>query len=233
MKILRKMLLTLKSGIMWKLCLLSGFLLLFIPFITASGQSENIIASPHYLLPEFTKGTVMLKSGVPRELKMNYNSITEEMIFEYPGKYLALTNLETIDTVYILNRKFVPLEEKFYEILVNRQIPLLAQYTCSLVAPGKPTGYGGTSETTAVTSVSQLYSKGRAYEMKLPDDYKVIPSTSFFLVKNGALNRISNIRQVIKIFPDKEAEIKEFAKKHKSDFEKPTDMVDLITFCNK
>jgi len=210
----------------------TGSIILFFSIYSVSGQKGNVV-SPHYLLPEFTKGTVLLKAGTPRELKMNYNMITEEMIFEYPGKYLALTNIETIDTVFILGRKFIPSGKIFHELLVNSRVPLFAKYTCTVTPPGKPSGYGGTSQTAAITIVDQLFSDGRAYEMELPADYAVVPNTEYLLFKDGNFIRIYNIKQVIKAFPEKGSQIEEYNKKRKTDFKKQDDVISLIAFCNK
>jgi hypothetical protein len=44
---------------------------------------------------------------------LNYNSLTEEMIFENNGKKLAIGKgeLELVDTVFIKDRKFVILNQ--------------------------------------------------------------------------------------------------------------------------
>jgi hypothetical protein len=212
----------------------AGLIILLFSIYSVSGQ-KGYVVSPHYLLPEFTKGKVLLKSGTPRELKMNYNIITEEMIFEYPGKYLALTNIETIDTVYILDRKFIPSGKIFQELLVNGRVPLFAKYTCIVTPPGKPSGYGSTSQTSSITVVDQLFTKGKgiAYELKLPDDYVITPITEFLLQKGSELVKIYNIKQVIKVFPEKGSQIKEYSKNNKTDFKKQNDVISLIAFCNK
>ena len=210
----------------------AGSIILLFSIYSVSGQKVTVV-SPHYLLPEFTKGKVLLKAGTPRELKMNYNIITEEMIFEYPGKYLALTNIETIDTVIIQGRKFIPSGKIFLELLVNSRVPLFAKYTCSITPPGKPSGYGGTSQTSSITVIDQLFSKGRAYEMELPADYVVVPNTEYLLFKGGSFIRIYNIKQVIKAFPEKGPQIKEYNKKNKTDFKKQDNVISLIAFCNK
>lgn len=209
----------------------TGSMILLFSVCTVSGQNAAVV-SPHYLLPEFTKGKVLLKQGNPKELKMNYNIITEEMIFEYPGKYLALTNIETVDTVFIQGRKFIPSGKIFLELLLKSNVPLFAKYTCTVTPPGKPSGYGGTSQTSSITVIDQLFSKGRAYEMELPADYIVTPNTDYLLFKNGEFTRISNINQVIKTFPEKGSQIKEYNKNRKTDFKNQLDVISLIAFCN-
>jgi hypothetical protein len=221
-----------KSGILPGRSLLAAVFILISTFLNVSGQKVEVI-SPHYVLPEFTKGKVLLKSGVVRELKMNYNLITEEMIFEYPGKYLALTDIGTIDTVFILDRKFIPSGKIFHEVLLKTPAVLFARYACDIIPPGKEAGYGTTSQTTSIMSVDQLFSsRGRAYDLQLPDDYVITPRTEFLLQKDGELVRIYNIKQVIKAYPEKEALIKKYAKDTKIDFKNQEDVISIIKFCN-
>jgi hypothetical protein len=47
------------------------------------------------------------------------------MVFETKGKYLALVNVGVMDTVYIQNRKFIPVGKVSYEVTVNMKIRYL------------------------------------------------------------------------------------------------------------
>lgn len=220
---------TIRTG---ELNLIWTFIFLMIPLLPSNGQQKTIVA-PHYVFPEFITGSILLKSGSQNEIRLNYNSITEEMIFENQGKYLAITNLESIDTVFILDRKFIPVEKKFYEVLVNREIPLFVRYISNVIPPGKPTPYGGTSQSTSATVVNKLYLNGNTYDMVLPADYKVTTTEIFYLFINGQYNRINSMNQLIKVIPDKKSQIKEFVKENKTDFKKQEDLTTLIKYCNK
>ncbi|MGD0343322.1 MAG: hypothetical protein ABSA76_16605 [Bacteroidales bacterium] len=60
--------------------------------IASSQEQEKEIS--HYIFPSFTKGKILLKTGLTQEVMLNYNSITEEMVFEANGTRLALANPE-------------------------------------------------------------------------------------------------------------------------------------------
>jgi hypothetical protein len=214
----------------FNLKLFSSLFIVFVSVTSVIGQDKT---TTHYLFPEFYTGKVLMKTGNIEESRLNYNSLTEEMIFETKGKYLALTNIGLIDTVYIQNRKFIPVGKVFYEVPVNMKMPLLIKHTCRVIPPGNPTAYGGTSETTSVTVINILFQSGRAYNLKLPDDYKINAKTDFYLKSENNYIRINKVKQVIKCFPEKEREIKEFVKLHKTDFDNKEDLIDLIIFCNK
>ena len=206
--------------------------MLSISLQSAFGQTEksNTLA---YLFPEFSSGKILLKAGTSSVRMLNYYLLSEEMIFEYQGKYLAVANMEFVDTIYIQTRRFIPVGKLFYEIPVNMKVPLIIQHACRVIPPGSTGAYGGTSETSSTKEIGRLYGAGQSYEMKLPDDYKVIPTLQFFLLKEGSPVRVANIKQLIKCFPSRETEIRKFVKDHGTKFDKQQDLVDIVTFCNK
>jgi hypothetical protein len=208
-------------------------LLLGISVINVKSQYNQTIIS-HYLFTDFIQGQVKLKSGISQSSKLNYNSFTEEMVFERNGNKLALDNLETIDTVIIQDRKFIPVGNVFYEVLENSSMPLFIHHLCSVTSKGKPSGYGGYSETASIDAKAMIYSSsGQVYEMILPSEYNVNPYSEYLLTKDNKYYKISDINSVIKIYPERKAAIKEFVKTHKISFKKSEDLKQLLIFCNK
>ncbi len=181
-----------------------------------------------YIFNEFTAGEVKMKSGETSKQVLNYNILTSEMIFDNNGKYLAIASPENVDTVYINNRKFIPLNNKFYEVLINFKMPLLLEFTASIKDPGTTTGYGGTSNTTASTALQSLISTGGAYDLKLPDGFTVIPGYAYWIIKDGQLEKAGSIKQLIKTFPDKKEMINDFVKKNNTNFSKREDIIELV-----
>ena len=181
-----------------------------------------------YVFDEFSPGTVKLKSGESYKQRLNYNIVTNEMVFEDNGKFAAIANAESVDTIYIGDRKFVPLNKKFYEVLVNGPMPLLEQFTATVSEPGTSIGYGSTTNTGAASSYQSLIRDGVAYGLKLPDGYTVIPKNEFFILKDGNLERTGSQKQLAKIFPDKKDKIKDFVQKNHTNFSKREDITALV-----
>lgn len=182
----------------------------------------------HYVFDEFSPGTVKMKSGETSNQVLNYNILTNEMIFDNEGKYLAISQPENVDTVYINERRFIPLNNKFYELLVASGTPLLLEFTASVSEPGTSTGYGGTSNTTASTSFKSLVGVGGAYELKLPDGFKVIPGFAYWIMQDGKLERAGSEKQITKIFPYKKQVIHDFVKANNTNFSKREDIIKLV-----
>jgi hypothetical protein len=207
-------------------------LIFCLSIVSGISQDETIVTSP-YLFPEFSGGKIRFKNGTEKESKLNYNILTEEMVFDNNGTNLAFANPELIDTVYIKGKIFVYGEKMFYELIEKLPVSLLQRHFCTLIPPGKNAGYGGTSQTSAIQANASFYTSKGTYDLKLPDDYKIQPDFEYIFLKDGTIYRANNLSQVSKCFPEKKDAIKEFVKKNKTNFRKVADMRNLIQFCNK
>ena len=222
-------------------------------FISSNAQPKYHEIS-HYLFPEFTQGFVLMKAGEKNEYLLNYNSLTEEMIFENKGIKLAIAQKELarIDTVYIKDRKFIALNDQFVEILHHSNIiidrktielndqfvefsyhsnwDLYVEYKCKVKEPGKQTGYGGTTKTTAVKSYSSFYSEGMFYPLKLPDGYETEPYTYYWLKKNEELYQFKTMKELKKLYKEKEDLFKPYVKKHGVKYDNQESIILLVEY---
>jgi hypothetical protein len=200
--------------------------------VNLTAQQDSIRALSQFLFPESSKATVKLKNGAVQNTLMNYNTISEKMVFTQNGKPFDLINIETIDTVLLMNKKFIPYNGFFLEVISGSGIPLFFQHRGELIAPGKTAGYGTTSQTSSITSVSTFYNNSQAYNLELPSDYTVKKSIIKWIKVNGLMEDFTNERQFLKIFKMKEADLKKFIKENKINFNKENDLIRLITYCN-
>ena len=208
---------------------ISSLLIFFLLSISGFAQTK-IVEVSHYLFPQFTKGLVLMKSGIRNEASLNYNSITEEMIFDNRGTKLAMSQLNLVDTVFIQGRKFILFGGKFVELVYHSKYELYVQHKCSIKDPGKPSGYGGTSQTSATTTYSSYVTGGQFYEMKLPDGLETKLYVEYWLKKDGVPIKFINIRQLAKLFDDKAALFKDYVKKHAVKYTDQESIVALIKY---
>jgi len=206
--------------------LISGLII-----ISSHAQTKIQGISP-YLFPEFTQGVILMKDGEKNETLLNYNSLTEEMIFENNGKQMAISQRDfaRIDTVYIKDRKFIPSIDLFVETIYDSKWDLLVEHKCDMKQPGKPAGYGGTTETTAVTSYSSFSAGGMAYQLKLPEGYETRSYFYYWLRRDGKLNKFMSMRELKKLFKDKEDLIKPYVKEYNIKYDNQESIVQLIEY---
>lgn len=188
---------------------------------------------PQFLFPEFTVVKVVMKNGRSQTAMLNYNTISEKMVYEKDGHLYDMVNTELIDTVLLQNSKFVPVGKVFHEVLLIAPISLFIQHKSSLLSPGTPAGYGGTSQTSSTDIISSVQLSGGYYNLKLPSDYIVKADDVYWIRKDNNMYSFINERQFLKIFPDKGKELKLFIKQNRIKLDKLPDLVKLVKYCNE
>lgn len=214
--------------------LLAAIFLSVIPgALSVNAQNTTEAVSKHYVLPEFITGSVLMKNGKSQDEVMNYNMITEEMIYEKDNSKWAINNTENIDTVYLGSMKFVPHGKIFYEVLIKDKISLYKKHKCNLLQSGAPAGYGGTSETGAATSISMLAGSGALYKLQLPKDYHVKDASQLRISNENGETIITNQKQFLKIFPEKSKALEQYIRQNKLNVKRQHDLIILVKKCNE
>lgn len=207
---------------------------LFLNFILVSSYSQSVEEPviTHYLFPEFSESVLLTKTGIRNSAILNYNSLTEEMILDYKGTMVAMSeeDILTIDTIYIKGRKFFTLNNKFVELVHHSDWDLYVEHKCDLMETGNPSGFGGVSQTTAVSSYASLYTTSNVYNLELPDNYKITPHSYYWIKKDGQLERFISMAQLKKIYNEKKKIFGDYTKKNDVDFESTQDMIQLIAY---
>jgi hypothetical protein len=213
---------------------LSAVILLTILFPGKSiSQQSGTQSLQQFLLPKFTEGSVKIRNGGSQPLVLNYNMVDEEMIFSQRGTYMALTKPEDIDTVYIGTRKFVPFGNAFYEVVVTDKMPFFIQHKSKYTSKGTATAYGMTSQTNQRTNLTSVKSAGQIRNLEMPDDVTVVPEIVYWVKVNSEMKKFTTERQLTKLFPENEEDLKKFIKSSSIDLHNREDLIKLGKYCNE
>jgi len=205
-----------------------------IPFsIQTKAQSKKLENLPNLVLPEFADGRVILKTGNFYRAIMNYEMLDQQMIVLKNGKYFVLGDHELIDTVIIKDRKFIPFEKYFYEVLEGGLVSLFYEHKCILESMGGVVPYDTRGSGGGLASNTTNYGPGGAIELKIPENYKVVVASETWIRKDGTMHRFSNKNQLMKLLSDKESDLKEFIKENKTDFRSIDDLIKLVHYYNE
>jgi hypothetical protein len=219
---------------MKKLILISIFSLICLGILMpVNAQTISEGPSAQFLYSDFVNGKVKMKNYGIHDLIMNYNTISEKMVYKQDDNLYDLINPEMTDTIFLQGSKFVPVENAYYKVLLISQFPFFVQYKGDLLLPGTTTGYGVDSQVSSVTTLSSFQSSGGNYNLALPSEYKVRRYLIYWLRKDGKMNRFINEKQFLKISPDKEPEVKQFIKQNRIKFDRISDIVKLAEYFNK
>jgi hypothetical protein len=208
---------------------ITAFLLCLASFFTQAQTGSDNFQRSVYLFPQFINGSVLLKSGIMELAALNYNVEKQGIVFEKSGQYLDLIGLETIDTVYIEGRKFIPVDGIFYEVIRTTPFEMYATYTGKKQPVTATTEHDGSlrKEANEVSNtVSDVYVT-RQYR----GDYAIEFRKQYWIKQFRNFYKANTEKQVLKIFPKKEAAIRTFIAENKTDFNKEADVLKLLAFC--
>ena len=184
-----------------------------------------------FLFPEFTTGRVTLRTGQGYDVLLNYNIVSEKINFIQQGKILNLANSNSVDTIFLEGRKFIPVEKVFYEVLSEKPFPLFVQHKAKVKQPPKRDSYGNVPETASSTSLRYLVTDVDYY--KLADKEVIIENVKVYWMKiNNSMLSFRDKSQFMKIFPDFQDEIKSYIRKEKIKFGNSDDVKKLVVYCN-
>ena len=211
------------------------YFIFFLSFCFSLGVSNaqvQIAEVTHYIFPEFHRATVLLKDGKKKSSVLNYNSLTEELVIERRGQRLAIAKegLADIDTVFVMERKFVLQDGKVVELIHHAKWDLFVEYKCKIKDPGKASGYGGVTKTGAIQEYASITSHSDVYNLQLPKGYEVAPYFYYWLNRNEQLTRFISLRELKKLYQDKKEDCKAFIKKHNIKYNNQQGVIQLIEY---
>jgi hypothetical protein len=209
--------------------LLSIFLLPYYNYAQVRVETEMLSVN---LFEQFVNGSVRLKNGHIEYSTLNYNTQHQSIVFKKDNQVLVLTGLLTVDTVYMNDKKFVPIDNTFYEVAVdNVQIGLYITYTNIMTPLVATTEHSGTSRK-ANTDVSNTVS-GVYVSRPFNATYTLKVIRHFWLKRGHSFYKANNENQLLKVFPFKAGNtIKTYIKENNIDFNKQEDIIRLVRFCN-
>ena len=212
-----------------KLITFLSFTLLFAVYGNAQSLKDSLMANG-YLFEQFEQGQVLLKKGAIEPADLNYNYREQSIAFEQNGQYLIVTNPEEIDTIYIGGKKFIPIDKKFYKVLMTSNVTLLNTYTETnhpMTATNDQNGFSRQNTNQVSNTVSGVY-VNRNYK----GSYSVDLKKQYWLIKGDHLYKGNNEQQIISRFPTKSKEISNYIKDNNVKIGEEKDMVKLLSYCN-
>jgi hypothetical protein len=195
-------------------------------------QTKSDGLKPQYLFTKFSLSQIKIKNSNVLTNLMNYNIVTEKMVFIKNDQYFDLINPQMIDTIYLNDRVFIPIGKTFYEVLLSGPVSLFIQHRGELLPPAKPAGYGGTSQTSATSSLSSISTSTGQYNLSLPSDYTVNVTNIYWIRKDNEWLSFTNEKQFLKLFPEKSTQLKSFIKENHLMINNPEQIKKIVEYSN-
>ncbi|PSK91606.1 hypothetical protein [Taibaiella chishuiensis] len=226
-----------------KLSGIAGLLLLLPSFASGQQQPDRIKINslqPNaylegYLYPAFGTGRVYEKDGSYGQAKLNFNRLTNEMVFIAPkGDTMKLAHPESASLVTILSDSFYFYQGTFLRKATHYAQPpeLYQKLEMKYVSDENKSAYGY-SDISAKTSVQNFNTYfGTTF---LPEDknIKFEQSRDLYILNDKGVFVAAKETVLFKMFPQYKNRLREFLSEHKINFRKPQDAAQAIDFIQK
>lgn len=205
----------------------------------AFAQGDSGRPLPQFMFPGFTKAVVRMKSGATFTASLNYNTVDEIMVTELNGTYRYATRAAEIDTIHLVYKKFIPVGQAFYEVIIDGPVTFLLQNKSNYTPKGSDIGYGSRSRSVAPTSYTRYeltnvsYQYNDVVKIDLPPNVEVTPASVCWVKTGDIMEKFNTENQFLKIFPERKTQLKEFIKKEKLNLRVSEDLFKLGNFCNE
>ena len=214
-----------------KYLLLSLFFSLFLVSLELQAQEDNV-----YIFDEFKNGKAVYKNGAVVYAKLNYDPLSQRMLFLSPSDnaLLEIVNPSDISYINIEGRMFEQIKGNlFYERINYNNFIFYIQWRYKAVSEGKPSGYGMTSTTSAITSVSVINKEGRTIPLNVSEKFNYKPDNFYYIKINNTHKRFSSPDSLAKLFKVHKEEIKKYIKENKLDFDNPENIKSAVKYCSQ
>ena len=194
---------------------------------------EAINPELQFLFADFQPGRVVLKEGKVIKCKLNYNFLTDEMLFiDENGKKMALANPHDVSNVYIANRLFVASPKGYFEVIEKGTASLVYKWNCNITEKGKEGALGILTDAPSVYQMNQISFDARTWKLDVDKNAVVTVLVVPYLKIKSKYIPVKGTNDYSKAFPGKKAEIKLYVEQNKIDFRKEADLRKMTIYCN-
>ena len=185
-----------------------------VSFTSPNAESQKMLDSVKYVLPEFTAGMVIFKNGEQSNGAINISAIDQKIHFIDPkGEVLVITNNDDVSRVFAKGRTFLNSRYGYVELYETVGDIFMGEVRrVGFISEDKVGAFGSKSQTTAIQTVNSVQTSGGYMvdfekQKNSPYTYKKIP----YVCRKGLFLTVSK-KTLQKCFPDKKEIIEQYIK---------------------
>ncbi len=181
---------------------------------------------------QFSPGTVVFRDGTAYNAKLNYHRLYEQMLFiDDKGDSLAIGNPAEIRLITIGKDSFFYNKENCLELIASYTLMKLAvKQILKEVDQQKNGAYGSSYTNNSATANKHYYTIDGKPRLNVGEGTLFSSANEYYLsYKSNDFIRV-NRKNIEKLFPGYYKELKEFIKTNNTDFDKESDIKDLLLF---
>ena len=166
---------------------------IFLGKVESSYPSALYTNHPYWLFGDFVSGDVVYKGLLYRNVQMRYDAYLKQLVVNTPVKHSNVyVAMDLVDKFSLSGVEFERRDKEFVAILYkSSRMELIEQMNVAL------------REEVIGLDKSK---------------YKFLYKLNYYVLRDGLVYEVSNLKSILKLYPDKKKELKNYAKAHSLDF---------------
>lgn len=199
-------------------------ILLFFPLFAFSQSAM--------LFPDYKPGTIILKGNKKVNVPVNYNATKHLMMYRQGDDDMILGNIQSVDSVLIGEHRFIPVKNRFYEVIPVNSKFLLVDWNISMTNIGYKGAYGQVTHSKVhsynVSAMTHDIHHTEARPNTSLEVYRRSNNNTYYIVLDKKMKKFKDKKSLLKLFPERKEEIEKLLKEEKTMFKNVEDVVELM-----
>lgn len=192
-----------------------------------------------FLFDDFTEARIKFRNGSQTVVSLNYDASNKTMLFRQGEELMEVTNTSTVDTVFVGDRRFIPAEKGFYEVIFLNNGTVFVDWLLKDVNVGSKGALGVVTQGSVYNlqmsnfglNGTEMYTPYKQQKLGSTDVYRRKSDNTYYINKENRLVKLKTLKQVVKAFPAFKDDINTFAKENDTDMKETHDVLMLLDYC--
>ena len=207
------------------------FLAISIACLSALPATANSSNESAMLFPQFENGFAVLRSNNARiPAQFNYDVVAERMLFYNAYGELLEVEANSVVTVVVGERTFIPSGRRFYERITVGNHAFYVRHNIRINTRVATAGHNTYSDIQQGVAIATVSSAGRASIMGVNPTFTYRDVSSVFIRDGRRFVQISSLRRLTNLFRPHQARIEAFANENETNFSNVEDVRAIVTY---
>ena len=198
--------------------------MIFIPILSYSQSAM--------LFPEYQQGVIILRGNKKVNVPVNYDATKHQMMYKQGDDNMILGNIQSVDSVLIGKHRFIPVKNRFYEVIPVNNYFLLVDWNISMTNIGYKGAYGQVTHSKVhnynVSAVTHDIYHTEARPNASNEVYRRSNKNTYYIFFDQKMQKFKDKKSLLKLFPERKEEIEFLLKEEKTMFTNVEDVVELM-----
>lgn len=192
-----------------------------------------------FLFDEFAKAQIKFRNRTQASVSLNYDVANKKMLYTQGDDLMEVTNIQTVDTIFVKGHKFIPVAGVFYEVVPLTNGIVYIDWLIKDVNIGSKGALGAVTQGSVHNlqmsnlglNAVEMYTPYKQQELGSTDLYQRKSDNTYFIRKKNKFIKLKTLKHLNKAFPDCKDKINAFVKEHKIDMKETRDALIIINYC--